>query len=115
MKAATCATPGFASVGSWCRFTNSVYAVTVIFGGRSTTRYDDMALTLRDHLKHTYGEYLTWSDDRREELIDGLAYIKEPPAPSRPHQELVGELYYQLRAALEGKSCHVYMASCDVR
>lgn len=74
-----------------------------------------MALTQRDAKRHTYGEYLTWSDDNREELIDGIAYIREPPAPLRPHQELVGELFYQVRAALEGKPCQVYIAPFDVR
>ena len=47
-----------------------------------------MALTQRDTQHHTYGEYLTWSDGHREELIDGVAYVREPPAPSRTHQEL---------------------------
>ena len=74
-----------------------------------------MALTQRDTQRHTYGDYLTWSDDRREELIDGIAYIKEPPAPSRPHQELAGQLYYQVQMALEGKTCRVYIAPFDVR
>jgi Uma2 family endonuclease len=74
-----------------------------------------MALTQRDTQHHTYGEYLTWSDDHREELIDGLAYVREPPAPSRPHQELVGGLYYEVRGALEGKPCHAYIAPFDVR
>jgi len=41
-----------------------------------------MTLPRRDTQYHTYGEYLTWPDDRREELIDGVAYIKEPPAPT---------------------------------
>jgi Uma2 family endonuclease len=74
-----------------------------------------MALTQRDTRYHTYGDYLTWSDDHREELIDGVAYITEPPAPSPLHQELVGELYYQVRTALEGKPGRVYIAPFDVR
>jgi Uma2 family endonuclease len=74
-----------------------------------------MALTQRDSQHHTYGDYLKWSDDRREELIDGIAYIREPPAPAPAHQELVGELYHQIRGALEGKLCRVYIAPFDVR
>jgi len=74
-----------------------------------------MALPQRDTQHHTYGEYLTWSDARREELIDGIAYIREPPAPSTVHQELVGELYYQIRAAIEGRPCRAYVAPFDVR
>jgi len=74
-----------------------------------------MALTQRDRQHHTYGEYLTWSDDHREELIDGVAYVREPPAPSPTHQELVGELHHEIRGALEGKPCRVYIAPLDVR
>jgi Uma2 family endonuclease len=74
-----------------------------------------MALTQRDTQHHSYGDYLTWSEDDREELVDGIAYIREPPSPSRSHQLLVGELHYQVRAALEGNSCQVYVAPFDVR
>lgn len=72
-------------------------------------------LRLRDTLRHTYADYLTWPEDERTELIDGIAYVREPPAPSRCHQELVGELYFQIRLALEGKPCRVYIAPFDVR
>lgn len=74
-----------------------------------------MTLPRRDTLHHTYGEYLFWSDEERHELIDGIAYIKEPPAPSRTHQELVGELYHQIRLALEGTPSRAYIAPFDVR
>ena len=74
-----------------------------------------MTLPRRDTRYHTYGEYLTWPDDRREELIDGAAYIKEPPAPTRVHQKLLGGLYSQLDAALEGKPYDIYLAPFDVR
>lgn len=74
-----------------------------------------MALPRRDTLHHTYADYLTWPDGQRDELIDGIAYVKEPPAPSRFHQELAGELYLQVRLALEGKSCRAYTAPFDVR
>lgn len=74
-----------------------------------------MALPLRDTLHHTYADYLTWSDGERNELIDGVAYVKEPPAPSRSHQELVGELHFQVKLALEGKPCRTYVAPFDVR
>ena len=74
-----------------------------------------MASTRRDPLRQTYGEYYSWPDDERYELIDGIAYVKEPPAPSRCHQELVGELYLQIRLALEGKRWRAYVAPFDVR
>ncbi|HEX3842902.1 MAG TPA: Uma2 family endonuclease [Steroidobacteraceae bacterium] len=74
-----------------------------------------MALLRRDPLHHTYADYFSWPDDERYELIDGVAYVKEPPAPSRSHQELVGELYHQIRLALEGKRWRAYVAPFDVR
>ncbi|MGB6452168.1 MAG: Uma2 family endonuclease [Steroidobacteraceae bacterium] len=74
-----------------------------------------MTLPQRDAMRHTYAEYLTWPDGECDELINGTAYVREPPAPSRPHQEMVGELYLQVRLALEGKSCRAYIAPFDVR
>ena len=73
-----------------------------------------MALPKRDTQHHTYGEYLTWSDDQRVELIDGAAYVKEP-APGSIHQEVAGALYRQICAALEGTSSWAYIAPFDVR
>jgi len=52
-----------------------------------------MALTLKDHDRHSYAEYLRWPEDERYELIghsrsagisprrDGVAYLMAP-APS---------------------------------
>jgi Uma2 family endonuclease len=74
-----------------------------------------MVLPLRDTEHHTYADYRTWSDERRYELIYGIAYIKEPPAPTWRHQRLVVELCYQVRGALEGTSCEVCVAPLDVR
>jgi Uma2 family endonuclease len=75
-----------------------------------------MLLRTRDARRHTYADYLTWPDDDRcVGLIDGIAYVREPPGPSRVHQEWVGELYLQVRAALEGKLCRAYVAPFDVR
>lgn len=74
-----------------------------------------MTLPQRDALHHTYADYLTWPDDERVELINGIAYVREPPAPSRSHQELVGELYLQIRLGLEGKCFRAYVAPFDVR
>jgi Uma2 family endonuclease len=74
-----------------------------------------MAVTQRDTKRHTYGDYLEWSRDYGDEIIDGVAYVREPPAPSLTHQELVAELFYQLRGALEGRSCRVCVAPLDIR
>jgi Uma2 family endonuclease len=73
-----------------------------------------MGLPLRDMHRHTYGEYQTWPDDVRYELIGGEAYLMAP-APSPAHQRLVGEMFRQIADALEGRRCEVFIASFDVR
>lgn len=69
---------------------------------------------LRDREHHNYGEYLHWPDDARYELIDGVAYLMAP-APTLDHQEVAGEVYYQLRQALQGNPCRAFIAPVDVR
>ncbi len=54
-----------------------------------------MGLVLKDDQYHCYGDYLTWNEGERYELIDGTAYLMSP-APDLAHQEVVGEIYYQL-------------------
>ena len=74
-----------------------------------------MACPRRDAGRHTYADYYSWRDDERYELINGIAYVKEPPAPTRFHQELVGELHHQIKLALEGHRWRTYIAPFDVR
>lgn len=74
-----------------------------------------MSLRTPDAQRHTYADYLTWTDELCVGLIDGIAYVREPPGPARVHQELVGELHLQVRTALEGKPCRAYVAPFDVR
>jgi len=74
-----------------------------------------MAVLKRDADYHTYADYLVWSRAYGDELIDGTAYVREPPAPSKPHQGLIVELSYQIRGALENKPSRVYVAPLDVR
>ncbi len=71
-----------------------------------------MALTLRDNAHHTYADNLTWPEDVRYELIDGVAYLM---APALDHEDIAGDIYFQLRRALEGKSCRASIAPVDVR
>ena len=73
-----------------------------------------MGLPQRDLERHTYADYLTWPDEMRYELIDGLAYAMGP-APARRHQEIAGEVFRQIADALEGSPCRPYIAPFDVR
>ena len=74
-----------------------------------------MGFLKSDARHHTYADYLTWPDTQSGELINGVAYVREPPAPARAHQEIVGELYRQIANALEGTHCRAYVAPFDVR
>jgi Uma2 family endonuclease len=74
-----------------------------------------MTVLKRDTHYHTYADYLTWSRSYGDELIDGTAYVREPPSPSWLHQGIVGELYLQIAIALKGKPFRVRVAPLDVR
>ncbi len=62
----------------------------------------------------TYGDYLTWSDDKRWEIIDGEVFAMTP-APTPIHQEILSNLHALLWNFLRGKPCKVYPAPFDVR
>ena len=72
-----------------------------------------MGLALKDTAYHNYADYLQWSDNSYE-LIDGEAYFMAP-APNLEHQEVAGEVYFQLRSSLAGKKCRTFIAPIDVR
>ncbi len=73
-----------------------------------------MGLPRRDSEHHTYADYRSWPEDCRYELIDGIAYAMSP-APTRRHQEVVGEIFRQIADALDGTPCRTYLAPFDVR
>ena len=62
---------------------------------------------------YTYRDYLSWGDDVRFELLDGIPHMMA--APTRWHQQVLGEIYRQLGNWLEDKPCEVYAAPFDVR
>jgi Uma2 family endonuclease len=72
-----------------------------------------MGLPLRDSAHHTYADYLSWPEDARYELVDGLAYAMAP-APSVIHQTLVLAIARQADEALEDGPCRVLIAPVDV-
>jgi len=76
---------------------------------------EDIRVLQRDSRHHTYADYLLWSNTYGDELINGTAYVREPPAPTRRHQRMVGEIYLQVATALKDEPCHVYIAPFDVR
>jgi hypothetical protein len=54
-----------------------------------------MSVSKRDDLHHTYGDYLVWSRTYGDELLDGSAYVREPPAHSYLHQKIIVDLAHQ--------------------
>ena len=62
---------------------------------------------------YTYTDYLTWDDDQRWELIDGVPFLMS--APTVRHQEILGNLYLLFGNHLKGKPCKVFFAPFDVR
>jgi Uma2 family endonuclease len=68
---------------------------------------------LKEKEYYTYADYLEWDEGERYELIDGEAYMMAPP--SRPHQEVSGELFGAIWEFLKGKPCKVYAAPFSVR
>ena len=63
--------------------------------------------------RYSYGDYRSWDDDLRWELIDGEAFCMSP-GPGVVHQSLLVELAAELRAYFKGKECRVYAAPFDV-
>ena len=71
------------------------------------------AQNIASGLGFTYGDYCSWPDDERWELIDGEAYAMT--APSRQHQKLLVELSRQISTYFLDKPCESYVAPFDVR
>ncbi|HNV70449.1 MAG TPA: Uma2 family endonuclease [Candidatus Ozemobacteraceae bacterium] len=63
---------------------------------------------------YTYADYLTWGENQRCELIDGVVYSMTP-SPSKTHADISKALFRQLDLFFQGKSCQVYYAPLDVR
>jgi Uma2 family endonuclease len=62
---------------------------------------------------YTYADFLEWDEDFRAELLDGEIVMMAPPL--RVHQEIVSELFFQIKSYLKGKKCKVYPAPFAVR
>ena len=73
----------------------------------------DMAEARELEERYTYGDYKSWDDDLRWELIDGDAFCMSP-GPGEAHQSLLVALSSELRTYFKGKECRVYVAPFDV-
>ena len=64
--------------------------------------------------RYTWQDYLSWPEDERWELIQGVAYAMSP-APATGHQRIVGEIYRQISNYLLDKPCEVLLAPFDLK
>ena len=71
-------------------------------------------LATRLNEKFSYANYLSWPDDERWELIEGVAYDMSP-APSTEHQGISFKLSGILYDFLKDKHCKAFAAPFDVR
>ena len=62
----------------------------------------------------TYADYLTWTENERWEIIEGVAYDMSP-APNTKHQSVSFRLSGILYAFLKDKRCQAFAAPFDVR
>ena len=63
--------------------------------------------------KYTYADYLTWDDDVRRELFDGI--ISLMPGVNHKHQFTSNRLLKRFFIFLEEKPCEVFHPPSDVR
>ncbi|MDW7657095.1 MAG: type II toxin-antitoxin system prevent-host-death family antitoxin [Bacillota bacterium] len=67
-----------------------------------------------DGCSMTYSKFVKMYEktDKRYEYIDGKVWLMG--APTEEHQRVIGNLYFNIRNCLKGKSCRVYLAPLDV-
>ena len=71
-----------------------------------------MSLKLHKEQRYSYEDYVTWPEDERWEIMDGVAYNMSP-APVRKHQDLVGNFYIKLKNHPKNR-CYTGLAPLDV-
>jgi len=71
-----------------------------------------MALSQKAAQLFTYQDYLTWQDDQRWEIIDGVVYAMSP-APKIKHQNIVSNFHIQLKTNPRNP-CYTGIAPTDV-
>ena len=68
----------------------------------------------KEYERYSWQDYLSWPEGERWELIDGVAWCMSP-APSRVHQQMLGELFRQFANFLTDVECEVFVAPFDVK
>jgi len=73
-----------------------------------------MELKLSLNQKYSYADYLTWIDDVRKELYNGIVKLMSP-APAYMHQKISMRISNEFYNYLKKKQCQVFHAPFDVR
>lgn len=73
-----------------------------------------MNTAIKQNKLYNYADYLTWDDDERWELIEGVPF-NMTPAPLRKHQDISIILETKISNFLKDKPCKMYHAPFDVR
>jgi len=60
----------------------------------------------------TYADYLTWPDEERWEIIEGVPFSMS--APSDIHQKVLRELLIEFGVYLRGKTCQIFSSPFDI-
>ncbi|MGA1193712.1 MAG: Uma2 family endonuclease [Kiritimatiellia bacterium] len=69
---------------------------------------------LEKHARVAWNDYLTWPANERWEIIDGTPHAMSP-SPELPHQQVVGNLYAELKRQLKGGKCMPILSPMDVK
>ena len=73
-----------------------------------------MSTAVKLNQKYTYADYLTWPDDERWEIIEGVPFAMGP-APAPDHQRILLSLVRIIASYLDKKPCEAFVAPFDVR
>ena len=68
---------------------------------------------VKPETKYTYQDYLTWDDEERWEIIEGVP-CNMAPAPALRHQLAAGNFHTLLKNKLAGEKCIPFYSPADV-
>jgi Uma2 family endonuclease len=65
-----------------------------------------MSLPQNQNLRYTYKDYLSWPEEEKYQLIDGVPYMQS--ALSWQHQSILGEMFTQFNNYLRNHQCKAF-------
>lgn len=77
-------------------------------------RYYNPSMALPKEEKYSWEDYLSWDEDDRYELVNGVVFAMSP-APNTGHQRISSLLHTEIGTFLKGKTCDVFSAPTDLK